>query len=76
MIDEGLLKENLKMPENHNQYFKKTTSPLIKVKVAPVFKNQFVPWLKKLTDEELDTIMEQDASGARLKIRINGEAKQ
>lgn len=61
------------MAENSIPYFKKIASPLIKGKVAPVLKNQFVPWLKKLIDEELDTIIEQDATGAGLRRRINSE---
>lgn len=76
MVDGGLLKEVLELAENSIPYFKKFASPLIKTKVAPVLKDHFVPWLKRLIDDELDTIMEKDTSGAGLVKRIDGELKR
>lgn len=73
MIDGGLLREVMELAENNIPYFKKVASPLIKGKVAPLLKDQFVPWLKKLIDSELDTLIDQDASGAGLTRHINRE---
>lgn len=75
-VNGGLLKEILEMAENSIPYFKRFASPLIKDKVAPALKNQFIPWLKKLVDEELDTLMTTDPTGAGLRKRINNALNQ
>lgn len=63
----GLLNEVLKFIETNVPGGKKIVSPLVRKKLAPILKQQFLPWLKNLIDDELDTVID----GAGLKRCIN-----
>lgn len=69
----GLLKEMLGMVEKLPLVGKSVVSPLVKKKLAPLLRDHFIPWLKRLVDSELDTIIERDPQGAGLKRRINAK---
>lgn len=66
----GLLKEMLEFVESSVPGGKRFISPLVRKKIAPILKDEFLPWLKKLIDNELDTII-IDPKGAGLKRCIN-----
>ena len=66
----GLLKEVLEIMESKIPGGR-FISPLVRKNLAPMLKDKFIPWLKKLIDHELDTIIERDPQGAGLKRRIN-----
>lgn len=65
----GLLKEMLEFVESSVPGGKRFISPLVRKQIAPILKDEFLPWLKKLIDNELDTII--DPKGAGLKRCIN-----
>lgn len=67
----GLLKEVLEFVEKTVPGGKRFISPLVRQQLAPMLKNQFLPWLTGLIDNEIDTIMEKDPKGSGLKQIIN-----
>lgn len=69
--DGGLLKEMLGIVEKVPLVGNAIISPLVRKKIAPLLRNQFIPWLKRLVDDELDSIIDKDPKGAGLKRRIN-----
>ena len=69
----GLLKEVMEIVENTVPGGKRFISPLVRKQLAPMLKERFIPWLKHLIDNELDTIINKDPKGAGLKRCINSK---
>lgn len=70
-VNGGLLKELLEKIEAVVPYGKSIVTPLVRRNLAPMLKDRFLPWLKGLIDNELDTIIERDPKGSGLKLCIN-----
>lgn len=64
----GLLKEMLEFVETSVPGGKSFISPLVRKKVAPLLKDHFLPWLKSLIDNELDTIIAKTPKGQDLNV--------
>lgn len=69
----GLLKEILDFVEETVPGGKSIISPLVRRQLGPLLKNKFLPWVKQLLDDELDTIIQKDPKGSGLKKAINDQ---
>lgn len=70
----GFLNEVLNMVESNVPGAKRFISPVVRHSLAPLLKQQFVPWLKRLIDRELDSVIGPKGSG--LKRCINNKLDQ